>query len=227
MGFRTLLALRNKVRDYIDEKDEARWGDTELDGYINLAYKELVNDISNARTGFYEKSGTVTTVANNKIAALPDDFAGTITALQDEDNSPITYRDKRAFNLNGALEYGTPENYSFFGGNSIWLYKIPDAIYNFPIDYEYMPEDLYVESTIVNEGGSETIPANEIVFPAGEEKLIIWQTVVDCKLKDHQELQILNGLLERKKRKMLLGLRPRQTFRNARARCLYTERNQI
>lgn len=214
MGFRTLLELRNKVRDYIDEKDVARWTDEEIDGYINLAYKELVNEISDARTGYYEKTGTVTTVANNKIAVLPNDFAGTITALQDEDNQPIVYRDRRTFNLKGVLEYGTPTNYSFFGGSSIWLYKTPDAIYNFSIDYEYMPPDL--EDS-----------ADEIVFPFGQERLIMWQTVIDCKLKDHQELRQLSVLLEKKKLKMLTGLRPRQTFRKARARCLNTERNSI
>ncbi len=214
MALRTLEELRNKVRDFIDEDDEARWTDTELDSYINMAYSELVNKIRNAHTGYYEKTGTLTTVANNKIATLPADFAGTITALQDENNNPIQHIDKRVFHLKGVLEYGIPTHYSFFGGTSIWLWKTPDAEYNFAIDYEYMPPELEEDT-------------DEIVYPVGYERNIIWRTVIDCKLKDHQGLQELSALLDRKEVEMLKNLRPTQTFRSARARCLNTERNRL
>lgn len=212
---RTLLALRNAVRDFIDEDDEARWTDTELTVYINSAYKFLVAEINNSEATYYEKLGTVTTSADTETASLPTDFAGTIINFTDDNGVPLRYTSKNSMVRN---RFNTtnqkPSSYDFFGGESAIFYPTPDAIYSFPITYLYAPADL--------SGDLDTI-----VFPINYEILIVLEAVIFCKLKDHQKLASAGGLYETKKREMLKNIQPKQKFRSARVRCPYVERSRL
>ena len=214
MSLRTLSGLRDAVRKFIDEKDEARWTDTELDIYINASYKFLVAEINNSNSLYYEKEGTVTTVSGTRTASLPADFSGTIVTFQTDENVPLNYISKHAMTWQETVPSERPTHYDFFGGESVIFWGNPDAIYAFPLVYLYAPADLSADG-------------DTITFPINYEILIVLETVVFCKLKDHQKLTDAGGIYAIKKKEMLKNIQPKQKSRQSRVRCRYTERIKL
>jgi hypothetical protein len=70
----TLLSLRTDVRDRADMKHSTFCTDTEINGYINSAIKELYDKLVEATEDYFITSDTIATDGTTDTYALPADF---------------------------------------------------------------------------------------------------------------------------------------------------------
>ena len=201
MNFDELLAY---LRVEIDEKIEARWFDTDLKRYLNVEYRNLCNAIKQKRGNYYEKEGTINTVANIKTVDLPVDFSGALIALT-YDNAPLMPKDRREFVYLMSDTKKQPRYFNFLGGKKLWLFPIPDKIYTLDIIYEYLPNKM-------------ANPTDEPELPDGYDPLIVWGAIVQAKLKDYQSIEEILIRYRALRNQMLQSIRPKQTFTARRVR---------
>lgn len=204
---RTLTQMRLFARYMLDEKTATMWDDTELDLFMNFEYNNLVHEIINSSSGYYEESVTLACTPGSEYISLPSNHGGKVISLKRGTIilSPKTQKEIELANADPTTASGEPTIFCLTG-KRVRVSPIPTAATPLTLVQNYIPADLV-------SGTSETPD-----FPLGYETLIPLGTVLFALMKDKQEMERVYRKYETMKDRMLVSLKSRQTWEPRRVR---------
>lgn len=179
----TLATLRTRVAALGDYTNSSVFTPTLLTEYVNEGIGEYRDLIDETFEGYFDKVGTVATVAGTATVALPADFlkARAIDVLDSGEYRPLV-----KFAIAQTYRYtqrGTPDGYMQIASN-LELFPTPDAVYT--IRLRYMP----VATPLV--GDSDAIDV-----PNGWEGLIIHVALLKCDEREERPLGDRLAIIDR------------------------------
>lgn len=184
MATTTLSAIRSAVRERGDYPVSAKFTDDVLDVEIQYAWAELWSVVDLACQGFWDKDGTVATVANQAYVALPSDALAVrgVDILsggeyQELDQIPIKER-----NRFGATT-GQPVAFRL-SSRGLELYPTPNAVYTIRVTYSPMVT---------------AIAGSAVQMYNGWEDYVVWATVARLRAREEAPLGDVAQWMERSK----------------------------
>lgn len=189
----TLSTLRTSVRKLGDYENSSRITDAFLTEVINRSLADYYELMSNSHQGYFDKVGTVSTVANTQTVNLPSDFYD-LRAI-DRDLGSSRFVPLRRLSMIETYRYpgtGTPVGYMLFGGTApgtVRLFPIPSAVITLRLTYEPLFTALSADG-------------DSFDFRNGHEQIVIYGALVELDVREERDASTHLALLERHKERV-------------------------
>jgi hypothetical protein len=134
----TLSAIRDIVRFRGSFENSAKFTDARVNVEINAAYAELYEIIADSNEGFFDTTGTVSTVAAQDWVALPSDFWRLRGVDRLDGGRYVELRQVGIADRNRFQQSGSPRAYRTAAGSTrgrLILYPTPSAVETLRITY--------------------------------------------------------------------------------------------
>jgi hypothetical protein len=135
MGTETLATIRESVRTLGDYPRTPKYDDTFVNKQIQAGYAELHEVVADSHEGWWDKDGTVTTVANQAFIALPSDCwrVQAVDLVLGSCPSPLV-----RVGIDARNRYGSSSNQPAayrLSSRGLELYPTPNAVYTLKVLY--------------------------------------------------------------------------------------------
>ncbi len=147
----TLLQLKQYVGRNVDDKSYTYFTETDIVARLNLAQKECQKRLLLANRDWYSVCVTTSTVANQKVYALPSDFSEIISLERILQGTGDLARGQKLEAITPNQKYGAvdvsgaPAVY-YMQKNSIVLLPTPNAVYEMHLQYSYLVADMVLNT---------------------------------------------------------------------------------
>lgn len=146
---KTLVNIRDYVRDVLDEQSASDWTNAEIDVWINVRYHQVYTAIINTFEDYYSTTTQANTVADQQEYSLPSDFYKLRRVEINYDTSQTSNAPQRALPINidsvrrdlGQTNLGVIIQHNpiyYIRGNTIGFIPIPDKGQTNAIKYWYV-----------------------------------------------------------------------------------------
>lgn len=139
----TLLQLRTRVRQYLDEPTAVYWQDVEINNWINQAYNYYYTQIAEGFDGYFTKATTLDIIATQALYPVPIDFwkVRLLERVFSTFTIPLRlYERMEAPNITANGNYSNLYTPTYrFQGQNILLEPTPDITIVGGLRLEYLP----------------------------------------------------------------------------------------
>lgn len=175
----TRLQLRTRVRQYLDETNEAYWTDVEINNWINQSYFYYYNWIVQSFEGYFTKDILINIVAGQAKYPVPSDFfkVKLLEQVIENKTQPLTYFDRLdSPNYTSGIGEVFAVNFTYrFEGRNIVLEPTPTSNLTGGLRLEYI-------STPTGMSTDGSSPDSD--FLEMWEEAIVIKAALSCKAKE-------------------------------------------
>lgn len=181
----TLLQLRTRVRQYLDEPTAVYWTDAEINNWVNQAYFYYYMLIAQSFDGYFTKETLTNIVSNVNLVPLPSDFwkIRLLERVFATYTVPLRYYERmESPNITSNTNFSNVYTPTYrFEGQNILLEPTPDTTIVGGLRLEYLPQPILMVAD-----GDSPQPGFQESWQEG----IVLRAAVSCKQKEEA---VING----------------------------------